>query len=39
MIVIELNEIYNIIYYKDILSFGVLDLIGVKLRQSFKTIG
>ena len=33
MIVINLNEIYKIIYYKYILSFEVLDIIGVKHRQ------
>ena len=36
--VIDLNEIYKIIYYKYILSFQVLDIIGVKNSPSFKTM-
>ena len=36
MIVIDLNEIYKVIYYKYILSFKVLDITGVKHSQSFK---
>ena len=36
--VIDLNEIYKIIYYEYILSFKVLDIIGVKRSQSFKTM-
>ena len=36
---IDLNEIYKILYYKYILSFKVLDIIGVKHIQSFKTKG
>ena len=39
MTVIDLNEIYKIIYYKYILSFKVLDITGVKHNQSFKTMG
>ena len=38
MIVIDLNEIYKIIYYKYILSFKILDIIGVKQSQLFKTM-
>ena len=38
MTVIDLNEIYKIIYYKYIVSFKVLDIIGVKHSQSFKTM-
>ena len=33
MTVIDLNEIYKIIYYKYILSFKVLDINGVKHRH------
>ena len=39
MAVIDLNEFYKIIYYAYILSFKVLDIIGVKHSQSFKTMG
>ena len=39
MTVIDLNEIYKIIYYKYILSFKVLDITSVKPNQSFKTMG
>ena len=39
MIVIDLNETYKIIYYKYVLIFKVLDIIGVKHSQSFKTMG
>ena len=39
MTVKDLNEIYKIIYQKYILSFKVLDIIGVKYSQSFKTMG
>ena len=35
---INLNEIYKRIYYKYILSFKALDIIGVKHSQSFKTM-
>ena len=35
MAVIDLNEIYKIIYYKYILSFKVFDIIGVKHSQSW----
>ena len=38
MIEIDLNEIYKIIYCKYILSFKILDIIGVKHSQSFTTI-
>ena len=38
MNVIDLNEIYKIIYYKYVLSVKVLDIIGVKHSQSFKII-
>ena len=38
MTVIDLNEIYKILYYKYILSFKVLYIIGVKHSQSFKTM-
>ena len=31
MTVIDLNEIYKIIYYKYILSFKLLDMIGVNV--------
>ena len=31
---IDLNEIYKILYYKYLLSFKVLDIIGVKQSQS-----
>ena len=37
MTLIDLNEIYKIIYYKYILLFKVLDIIGVKHSQSLKT--
>ena len=39
MTVIDLNEIYKIIYYKHILSFKLLDIFDVKHSQSFKTMG
>ena len=40
MNLIDLNEIYKIIYYKYTLSFKVLDIIGVKHSQSvLKTEG
>ena len=39
MTVIYLHEIYKIIYYKYIILFKVLEIIGVKQSQSFKTMG
>ena len=39
MNVIDLNEILKIIYYKYILTFKVLCIIGVKHIQSFKAMG
>ena len=38
MSVVDLNEIYKIKYYKYILSFKALDIIGSKHSQSFKTM-
>ena len=39
MILIDLNEIYKILYYSYILSFKVLDIFVVKQSQPFKTMG
>ena len=38
MTVIDLKEIYKIIDFKYVFLFKVLDIIGVKPSQSFKTI-
>ena len=39
MTVIDQKEIHKILYYKYILSFTVLYIIGVKHTESFKTMG
>ena len=38
MIVVDLIEIYKIIYYKYILPFKILDIIDDKHSKSFKTM-
>ena len=38
MTAIDLNEVYKIIYYKYILPFKILDIIGAKHIQLFNTM-